>query len=366
MTGIGRYLANFLDYAAAHPGGHEFYLYGDQDTTDPPQRPSGEFRRLRRWATLWWDQRTVARAARRDGVDLFFSPYVKAPAFPGCPFVTTAHDLLFFKTREYSGLRDRAYQRLFLAQGRFLAKRAARIVTVSEYSKRDIVDLFGVGAERIRVVPNAVSQKCKPVESEAEIDAVRRRYGIQGSFVLYVGNFKPHKNVAVLLEAYACLDPSLREQAGLVLGGKPDAFSEGLKQRIDELGIGPRVRFTGFVEEDDLPALYSAASVFVFPSLYEGFGLPPLEAMACGTPVACSSATSLPEVVGDAAILFDPHDAKALAEDIEGLLTSPERANRMTRRGLDRAQLFAPERIGARLLGVLESAADEQISDDHE
>lgn len=250
----------------------------------------------------------------------FFSPYIKGPVFARCPFVTTIHDLLFLVTPEYTGTRYKLYNTVFRAIGGFISKRAAAIITDSEYSRKDIMRIFKINGKKINVIPIGVSEKYCPIKDQSVIEEVKNRYGIEQKYILYVGNFKPHKNVHTLIKAYNRLPNEIKDDYQLVLGGKKDRFYIEIGQLIGKLKIKQNVVFTDFISEEHLPVLYSGAEMFVFPSLYEGFGLPILEAMACGIPVISSDSSSLPEVVGDAGILVDAKSVKGLSRAISTVL----------------------------------------------
>jgi glycosyltransferase involved in cell wall biosynthesis len=229
------------------------------------------------------------------------------------------------------------------------------IITVSQHSKMDIVQKWGIPDDKIKVIPNGVSKRFYPVESLELISKVKNKYGVKKDYILYVGNFKPHKNVSLLVKAFAQLPPSLRRHYQLVLAGTFDEYSTQLNAITADLHLKGKVVFTGAVYEEDLPVLYSGAMIFVFPSLYEGFGLPPLEAMSCGTPVICSNVTSLPEVVGDSGVLADPRESRNFADAMELLLTDHKLRDKLYYRGLQRAKEFSLERSAKKLLKTIES-----------
>jgi len=361
MTGIGRYLHNLLTYVGRHVTRHEFILYGDPSTGFDLPGSNMTLKVLRAPCTLWWDQVTVARAAKKDGLDVFFSPYVKGPAYVSCPYVTTIHDLLFYVTPVYRGVRDMVYQRLFKAHGKFISKRATAIVTVSEHSKRDAIRLFGIREDKIVVIPNCVSERYGPVQDASRIAALKRQLGIRESYILYVGNFKPHKNVAALVRAFAQLPSEVRRGHQLVLASKRDSFADELERLANEVGVGQEVLFTDFVPEEAMATLYSGAALFVYPSLYEGFGLPVLEAMACGAPVVAANTSSLPEVVGDEGVMVTPSD-KDMSTAIGDLMSSGRRRRELSAYGQRRAKEFSLERTGRALLSLLERLADENAA----
>jgi glycosyltransferase involved in cell wall biosynthesis len=221
------------------------------------------------------------------------------------------------------------------------ARRAERIFTVSETSKADILRYCDVAAERIIVVYNAIDARfATPPEPEA-VERVRERYQLHGPFALYVGNIKPHKNLERLIDAFDLVRRGGFERLELLIIGDQISKYPRLRRAVDKHKLHKHVRFLGFVPDDTLAALYRLATVFVFPSLYEGFGLPPLEAMASGTPVVTSNRSSLPEVVGDAAVLVDPYSAASIADGIQQVLSDPELRRSLSARGLARAREFS-------------------------
>ncbi|MHB1296062.1 MAG: glycosyltransferase family 4 protein [Anaerolineae bacterium] len=295
----------------------------------------------------------LAHYARRPqdglfaGVDLFHATDNVLPWLGRARSVFTLHDLTHRLHPETQSRPNRMY--LDLMMPRFL-RRADAILADSEATRRDALRLYGVAPERIQVVYPGVHQRFRPADAAAVADA-RTRYGLPARYVLFVGTLEPRKNLPALLEAYrALLQGGLR--AGLVLvgrlGWRVDAFRASLQTLApDELVVTP-----GFVPDDDLPALYSGADLLAFPSLYEGFGFPVLEAMACGTPVVCANTSSLPEVAGDAALQVDPHDVGALAEAMRRLLEDPALRRELAGRGVKHAAAFTWERAASETLKV--------------
>jgi glycosyltransferase involved in cell wall biosynthesis len=224
--------------------------------------------------------------------------------------------------------------------------RSELILTVSEASRADILSFYPeADAERLQVVPNAIDEAILEDPGEEEMERVRERYQIRGRFVLYAGNIKPHKNLARLIAAFGLL----KRRSGhddlklLIIGDEVNRYAS-LRRSVEAAGVRQDVRFFGFVPDHTLAALYRLAAVFAFPSLYEGFGLPPLEAMACGTPVVTSRISSLPEVVGDAAVLVDPYSVEDIAGALERVLGDEALRASLVTRGRARAQAFSWER----------------------
>jgi alpha-1,3-rhamnosyl/mannosyltransferase len=348
-TGIRRYVIEVLRAAAAR--GLPCVVYGDR-TTRLDDLPGGVTAAVLPGAwTRWWDQVALPAALRRDGVDVFLSPYYKRPLAAPCPVVVTIHDLFFIGyPGQHRPLRDAALTRL----ARLYARGASAIVTDSEHSRRAIVERLGIHAGRIAVIPVGLGPEFQPATPSAR---QRERYGLGERYALYVGNFLPHKNLPRLLRAWAALPGALRAAYRLVLAGGDRANRPPLAALAEALGLGPGVVFPGLVDDDDLPAVYSGATVVVQPSLEEGFGLPALEAMACGAPVVASRRGALPEVVGDAGLLVDPEDTGALARALARVLDAPGERATLARRGLARAGAFAPARTAGRVVDLLQATA---------
>ena len=363
ITGIGRYLLNFLKFATTFKKEYQFILYGNQFTHLDYKSPNLTLKIILERITITWDQVLLPANLKNDKVDVFLSPYIKAPFFSPCPYITTVHDLLFLSTPDYTGWRYKIYNEIFKIFGKAVSKRATAVITDSEYSKKDIIKIFGVDEEKIHTISLGISGEYKPVTDRGLIENTKKDYGIAGKYILYVGNFKPHKNVRRLIEAFAEAIPHLPTplQGGegggvkLVLGGRRDKFVPLLEKFAEKLGIKDSIIFTDFIKDEDLPALYSSAEIFVYPSLYEGFGLPVLEAMACGTPVICSNTTSLPEVAGDAGILINPEDVKSIASAMAKLLIDDVLREDLRKKGLNRAKEFTVEKYSAKILSLIES-----------
>lgn len=356
MTGIGRFLRNFIAYAVRERPRHQLLLYGNQHTETEFAGDNVELRIRAEGLTQWWDQVALPAMANGDGVEVFFSPYIKGPIRVRCPLVVTIHDLMDLVFPEYGG--GRLSTMLFKAMASRVGRRADLVLADSEYSANDIARLLGLDKAVIQVLPIGLEERYRPSEDAGALAAVQQRYGIAEPYIYYLGNFKPHKNVQSLIEAYARLEPELRARFVLALGGREDRWWAERKALAAQLGVEERVRFIGQVDEGDMPALYSGAALFAFPSIYEGFGLPPLEAMACGTPVLCSNRTSLPEVVGEAGRLVDPEDEVAFTCALVDLLVSQEERERLAQTGLARAQLFQADAICERQMQLLEAVAE--------
>lgn len=343
-TGIGRYVTEVL--RAASREGYDCLVYGD-GRTRAVVLPGLRLRVLDGHWTPWWDQVILPRELRRDGVSVFLSPYYKGPLRAPCPVVLTIHDLFFL---DYPGQRRPFHRAIMTQLARLYARRAAAIIVVSDYSRRSVVERLGIHPARVTVIPVALGAEFKP---NPQTEVVRSRYGIVHPYILYVGNFKPHKNLPRLIRAYAALPQPLRAAHCLVLAGGDQPHRAALVALARDLGVADQVLFPGQIEDPDLPALYSGCALFVLPSLEEGFGLPALEAMACGAPVAVANRAALPEVVGTAALLLDPEDETAITGAMARILSAAELGADLARRGLARAREFSPDRTAGLVLALL-------------
>lgn len=293
-------------------------------------------------------------AARRHRLDLVHMTYL-APPRRLVPAVVTVHDLSFEAMPETFSRRDRQ----LLGWGvPWAVRQAVRIITDADYTKRDLVTRYRVPAERVHVVPLAAGPAFRRVEEPGRRATVLERHGIRPPFILSVGNLQPRKNLARLLEAFRLLTAG-GAAIRLVVVGQKGWGPTRLEERVDALGLAGQVIVTGYVPEAELPALYSAAACFAYPALYEGFGLPPLEAMACGSPVVASDSACLPEILGDGALLVDARDPGALAEALQAVLASPARAAELSLRGMARAATYSWERAAAETVAVYREAAAE-------
>jgi glycosyltransferase involved in cell wall biosynthesis len=298
---------------------------------------------------------TLSAELRKNPVDVLHVQFT-APPFCPCPVVVSIHDLSFEHLPQAFNRRSRTQLRLTV---RHSARRAARILSLSEHTRRDIMETYGIERERIEAIPLAAPKHFAPVEDNRELQRVRHTYGIDGDYILSVGSIQPRKNLARLIKAYASLRGhySADKLPKLVLAGKCAWLYDETLRALEESGIKNLIVLTGYVPESDLPALYTGALCFVYPSYFEGFGLPPLEAMKCGAPVVVGNRTSLPEVVGDAALTVDPFDIDAIAKAIKLLMDDSQLRAELSVKGQKRAAAFDWRETARRTLMVYEEAA---------
>lgn len=364
-TGIGRYAVALLEALAALPNSPEIVLL----TTERSDR-HGLWHRFEHHALpgcrllpalMTIGNAVTSLASRRYHLDLVHDPNGIAPFLgPGgrTRRIVTIHDAFAYI---YPETHNRLDNWRYSWQLRHAARRAHAVITVSQCSRRDLVHYLGLEATRVQVTPEGVDPAFAPMSDSAARRATLDRYGIRPPYLLYVGGINARKNIDRLFAAYARLREHLPGLT-LVIGGKRQWQTDAIDAALQRLDLGHHVHFTGYVADADLPALYSAAEVFVFPSLYEGFGLPPLEAMACGTPVVTSNVSALPEVVGDAALTVDPFDTDALAAAIKRVITDAALCADLRRRGSERAAGFSWERTARATLAIYEHVLGDDSS----
>lgn len=286
-------------------------------------------------ARVLWEQLAQPLILRRIGADLVHGPVYVVPLGTSLPTVVTIHDLSFLRFPHFFRPANRLYLGLFT---RLSARRAQRILAVSEHTAQETVRLLGIPRSKIRVVYHGVDPVFRPLPAE-KVAAFRARQGLPDRFILYVGTLEPRKNLVRLIQAFAHIPPA--DCPALVLAGARGWYDEGIFAAVEQLNLQDRVLLPGYIPNEELPLWYNAARVFAYPSLYEGFGMPVLEALACGTPVLTSATSALPEAAGDGALLVDPTDADAIADGLHRLLTDESLRETLRQRGLAHAARFS-------------------------
>lgn len=332
-TGMGRYVSQVVrNLIEIEPADVSLQL-ACMDGDTPPDEMDNVVRSNRRTQNLW-QQLKAPRELNDSKCDIFHYPSFDPPRLRSKILVVTCPDIEPLVLPSLFSSMVVYYYKLLIRRMRA----ASRIIVFSANTGDDLGNILGIEPERIEVIPLGVEPHFSPAEEE-RCSEVSSDYDLPDKYILYVGNTMPHKNLPRLVKAFAVVRKK-HPRVGLLLAGARDKYRPRVEAAISEAGIDDAVRFICKVPEADLPALYSGASLFAFPSLYEGFGLPVLEAMACGTPVVASDAASIPEVAGDAAILVDPLDVQALAGEMIGVLEDDDKATRLSEKGIQRASLF--------------------------
>jgi len=362
--GIGRYAFRMLECLAALNREDHFIVYrGKMENTrfdwqGLHSRPNVEIRDGP-WPLYWPIEQLIwPITLRSNQVDLFYSPYIIAPLLArGIPTIITVHDLLFDRYPQYMPLSwSRPYYRYMLSQG---LRRAQKVITVSHSTAADLQDFYEIQTDKIEVVSEGVDPGFHPVREHGRLKAIRETYQLERPYLLTVGVRRPHKNFAALVEAFARIAQDVPHELVFV-GPADERFPDHARRAAAQSGMNGRVRFLDWVPEEHLAELYTQADGVVLPSLMEGFGLPALEAMACGTPVIASRSTSYRELVGEAGLLVDPEDTQEMAEAIETLINDLDLWQRLGTASLERASQFTWERAARRLQQMIEEVFKEK------
>jgi glycosyltransferase involved in cell wall biosynthesis len=357
LTGAGNYIVSLVRALLQVDSSNEYVVF-----TKPLHVPLfGRHARLdvvqaslaSRFLRIGWEQIFLPALASRYSLDVLHSPHYTMPLFNSAPSVVTFHDMTFFL---YPGQHE-LYKRIFFRVGIHLSARRARaIIADSESTRQDILRLLKLNPPRVVAVPLGVSPDFRRIDDRAALEAIRRKYHLPDQIILYVGVLEPRKNLPTLVRAFKSLVDRGIPHALVLVGRKGWMYTE-LFQVVERLGLRERVIFPGYVPDEELPLLYSAADLFVYPSLYEGFGLPVLEAMACGVPVVTSNVSSMPEIAGDAALLVDPRQVDELAGAMYRSVTDRALHDALGQKGQARAKLFSWERTARETIAVYERTA---------
>ncbi|HIE51556.1 MAG TPA: glycosyltransferase family 1 protein [Armatimonadetes bacterium] len=358
-SGVERSIHRLVEHLQALDPTNHYLLYVGRDFPglagpNPrwrivPTRVVGRQRLLR----IAWQQLVLPCLLRRDRADLLHAPGYVAPLASPVPTVVSVYDLIALHYPHLARPSNVWHYRLFLPP---TLRRAAAILVPSAATQREVVRAAPQVAPRVRIVPLGVDERFSVPIAPKEMAAVRRKYALPEKFLLFVGNLEPKKNLPTALAAFAQARKRLPREYQFVLVGAPLWGKQAVNRALAHWQLEGQVRQLGYVADADLPALYRTATLFVFPSLVEGFGLPPLEAMASGTPVVCSNRGALPEVVGEAALMVEAEDAEALAEAMVQILTNEELRTRLRAQGRERARQFSWEQTARQVMQVYADA----------
>ena len=355
-AGAGNYIYHLIHALSQVDRENEYFVFAQKTQVQDLQVSNKNFNVIAvpvhgRALRLLWEQVTLPRYVRQLRLALLHSPHYTMPLLAQVKSVVTFHDMTFFL---FPHLHRLHYRVPFQNMIRWSADRADRIITVSDSTKHDTQRCLNVSPQKLITIPLAASTEFRPVsEAEAATFCERQRLEIR-KYICFVGVLEPRKGISVLINAFAKLAKEFSDLT-LVIAGKKGWMYDDIVAAAKNLGLSERVRFLGYLDETDLICLINGAKVFVYPSLYEGFGIPVLEAMQCGTPVITTNVSSLPEVAGDAALLVGPNDSEALVQALRQVLTQPELAKAMSERGMARAKTFEWKRTATETLSVYET-----------
>lgn len=341
LTGVGFYTYNLiLNLAKLFPE-TEYDLFLPRESLVPLSLPNLKPIICPFIKGIIWEQTRLSYECRRKGIDLLHCTNYIVPIIARTPTVLTIYDLAVLRYPQAHPWKRKFKHQLLLRRS---IERAKFIIAISRFTAQETSSLFHLPGERVKVVYGGVSPLFFPWEDESRLNQIRKRYKLPSKFILYVGTLEPRKNVASLLLAFEMLKSKKDFPHKLVITGGKGWIYEEIMKTWERMEAKREVIFTGYVAYADLPGLYSLAQLFVYPSIYEGFGLPPLEAMACGTPVVVSNGSSLPEVVGDAGVMVDPKRPESIYQGIERVLGDPTFQSQLRKKGLKRAQRFTWEK----------------------
>ena len=363
-AGVSRFTYTLLEGLSKASSDQHYTVFVDRDQmTHIAQAPVARSPHLEfvpsAWATsrperrILWEQAILPGELRRHSVDVFHSPVNVLPPRLSCPAVVTIHDLAFVRYPQHFRPARRLYQRRFTARS---ARAATLVVAVSESTRRDIASEFGVPLDRIRVVHPAIDDDFAPERDAQRLAAFKASHHLPERYVLFLGTLEPRKNLERLVEAWAIVRERQRNTPGLVIAGAKGWYYHSLLERVRTLGLEDAITFAGYISREDQPLWYSGAELFVYPSVYEGFGLPVVEALACGTPVITSNVSSMPESGGSLARLIDPLDVNGMAFAILQTLSDSGMRERTLREGPLWGQAFSAGRMAQRYIEIYAEA----------
>ncbi|HID52894.1 MAG TPA: glycosyltransferase family 1 protein [Anaerolineae bacterium] len=350
-SGVGQYTNCLLTHLSQSRPDWQFDLYSNRPLNGAlndslnggrpnAQQIDGHFPRSR----LYWMHMVLPGVIRKNRPDLCHFPNNSAPLHCPAPYVITIHDVSLFRYSQYHPRSRLLALRLLLP---VVARRAAAVITVSRHARQELIHVLKIPPDKIHVIHEAPPTHIRPVTDPAALARIQRKYRLPRQFILYVGTIEPRKNLRRLVRAVGQLHQNGRHPHLILVGPNGWLMNGSLEKEIEQCGLTNYVRYLGYVPQADLAGIYSQATLFAFPSLYEGFGLPPLEAMACGLPVLTSRASSMAEVCQSAAYLVDPQDESDIAAGLDRLLTQPTLRADLRQKGLHRVQSFSWQRVAA-------------------
>ena len=363
-TGVGRYTSNLCSSILETGSKKDYYFYtpgriGNTIMTDIEgtllEKPGTPIQN--NTLRILWEQIVLPIYSRKDRLDLFhYTDHALSLLSRKCPIIITVHDIAYIRFPDLLNKARQVYKKYILMES---IKRASIIIADSYSTKRDIVEFFGINGKKIKVVHLGVESRFRPVSN---VEEYRLKNKLPSKMILNVGTLEPRKNVVTLMKAFKKLMEKDVDGYKLVIAGDKGWLYEQIFNEVEHSDLKKEILFLGVVKDEDLPMLYNCADIFVYPSLYEGFGLPPLEAMACGIPVITSNTSSLPEVIGDAGIMVDPTDVNSLCEAMHSVLTNKKLWQHMSNKGLERSKLFSWDNTVKQILKIYDEALSKNKS----
>lgn len=357
-TGIGTYTARILENIISIDSRNSYRFFWPNDGYDFLMGKSNiNLTLFGEKNKKFWDEVFLPAQVRKNSCDILHLPQngLGLPNTKYCSYVATVHDLIPYVMPETCG---KSYLDKFLQDMPYILEKCDKVITVSNYSKQDIIKYFNLPEDKIKVTYLAADSRFRLIDKDTAWEFLKKEYNYSNDFILYLGGFSPRKNVDGLLEAYRRVYRELPGYYDLVLIGASRDNHYELKKKAESMGLTDRVVFTGYVPYEHLPYFYNCSTLFVYPSLYEGFGLPPLEAMTCGTPTITTSVTSIPEVVGDGALLTDPYNIDGLTEKIFQTISDSEFRDKLSAKALRRAYNFSWKKTAIETIRVYEEVYD--------
>lgn len=359
IDGIGRMTFELIRHLGKIDRGNEYYLFFHRNHPELDKVLAPNFRKyIIHFKTgliplkIFWNEILIPYHCKKLSVDIFHQPNFISARKGAYKKIVTIHDLSVKIFPEQKPINVRWYYGLYLDN---TIRKADAIMADSENTKKDIIKFYKIDEGKIKVIYPGVMDYFRVINEKELLNNVRIKYMLPEEFIFFVGTIEPRKNLVRLLKAFSEMIKNGMKDLFLVIAGYKGWLTKPFFQMLKELEISEKVKLLGYVDEEDLPALYNLAKIFIFPSIYEGFGIPPLEAMACGTPVIASRTSSIPEVVGDSAILIDPYDEKMLAKEIISLLKDNNLQKELREKGLKRAKLFSWEKMAKEVLNIYEN-----------
>lgn len=359
-SGVGHYTGRLLTQLVAQYPEWEYLLFSNHPLASPEAKLPQARPISRRFVSRFvWMQLMLPHIIRQTKPHLCHFPNNTAPFAANCPYILTVHDASLFLHSSYHPTSRLLALRLLLPH---VARRATAVITVSHHARQDLMRILKLPSEKIHVIHEAAPDHFQPVNDPTEREQLRNRYHLPEKFILFVGTIEPRKNLPRLIRAVASLRQRNSDARLVIVGPNGWLVNGSLEREIESLGLQDAVQNLGYVPQEDLPGIFSLATVFAFPSLYEGFGLPPLEAMACGTPVLTSRHSAMAEICGDAAYLIDPQDEAAIADGLATLLADADLRAHLRQCGLARAKQYSWERTARETAVVYQKALNGSYS----